>query len=240
MTPAQVKRFLQMLDTYELVQSSGAQRPHRQAALYHLAIRCGLRKGEINGLRWRDIDFDRREIHVLGQLQDGERTDGKSKHAHRSIPISEDMAQVLRRHGQNQEEERSISAVGWNQDGYVFCSETGTPFNPANIWRQFDMFQRLANLTETCAMCKGSGTKGSGAKAGPCGACDGHGVISSFRFHDMRHTYAALNLAARVEIFILSRRMGHSSISVTSDLYGHLYPGNTHGVEAVDSLVKEG
>ena len=90
-----------------------------------------------------------------------------------------------------------------------------------------------------------SGMRGhwqSGYREGavPCDSCAGHGVIARFRFHDLRHTFAALSLASGLDIFTLSRRMGHSSISVTSDLYGHLYPGNTHGVEAVDSLVKEG
>jgi integrase len=47
--------------------------------------------------------------------------------------------------------------------------------------------------------------------------------LPDIRFHDLRHTYAALSIAAGVDIFTLSRRMGHSTISVTADRYGHLY-----------------
>ena len=85
-------------------------------------------------------------------------------------------------------------------------------------------FQRRAGLTNPCTICDGNGRKGNSTE--PCAACEGYGVVSSFRFHDMRHTYAALSLAAGVDIFTVSRRMGHSSITVTSDRYGHLMPGN--------------
>lgn len=237
MTPEQVKHFLQMLDTYEEVKDTKQHRPHRQAALYHVAIRCGLRKGELNGLRWRDIDLQRRQIRISGQIQDGERTEGKSKHAHRTIPISATLVEVLRCHLQNQEEERSISPPGWNRGGYVFCTEYGTPFNPANIWRQFDAFQRRAGLTEPCTICDGDRKQRDSTE--PCGVCEGYGVVSSFRFHDMRHTYAALSLAAGVDIFTVSRRMGHSSITVTSDRYGHLYQGRSDDAGAIDGLLEE-
>ena len=72
----------------------------------------------------------------------------------------------------------------------------------------------------------------------PCDSCAGHGVIARFRFHDLRHTFAALSLASGLDIFTLSRRMGHSSISVTSDRYGHLYKGKDDDAQAIDRLLK--
>ncbi|HEU5100948.1 MAG TPA: site-specific integrase [Roseiflexaceae bacterium] len=62
--------------------------------------------------------------------------------------------------------------------------------------------------------------------------------LPDIRFHDMRHTYAALSIAAGVDIFTLSRRMGHSTISVTADRYGHLYQGHSQDVDALDRLLK--
>jgi integrase len=56
----------------------------------------------------------------------------------------------------------------------------------------------------------------------------------------VRHTYAALSLAAKVDIFTVSRRMGHSSITVTSDRYGHLYTGEAHDADAIERLIKKG
>lgn len=63
--------------------------------------------------------------------------------------------------------------------------------------------------------------------------------IPRCRFHDLRHTYAALSIAAGVDIFTLSRRMGHGSISVTADRYGHLYQGHTEDVDAVDRFLAD-
>lgn len=203
-----------------------------------MGIRCGLRKGELNGLRWHDIDWKRRIIIVAGQLQDGKHTHGKSKHAVRNVPFAESLEHVLRRHKENQEEERSVSPEGWNQAGYVFCTEVGTPFNPANVWRQFNEFQLLARLTEPCPVCNGSGTQGHKAQATACAACDGHGVITLFRFHDLRHTYASLSLAAGVPLYKVSRRMGHSSISVTHDFYGHLDHNDTTDSGAIDRVLE--
>ena len=63
--------------------------------------------------------------------------------------------------------------------------------------------------------------------------------LPDVRFHDLRHTYAALSIAAGVDIFTLSRRMGHSTISVTADRYGHLYQGHSQDVDALDRLLKK-
>jgi len=62
--------------------------------------------------------------------------------------------------------------------------------------------------------------------------------LPDIRFHDLRHTYAALSIAAGVDIYTLSRRMGHSSISVTADRYGHLYQGNQQDGESLDRLLR--
>ncbi|HEU5098204.1 MAG TPA: tyrosine-type recombinase/integrase, partial [Roseiflexaceae bacterium] len=62
--------------------------------------------------------------------------------------------------------------------------------------------------------------------------------LPDIRFHDMRHTYAALSIAAGVDLYTLSRRMGHSSITVTADRYGHLYQGNNQDADSLDRLLK--
>jgi integrase len=62
--------------------------------------------------------------------------------------------------------------------------------------------------------------------------------LPTIRFHDLRHTYAALSIAAGVDLYTLSRRMGHNSITVTADKYGHLYQGHTQDVDSLDRLLK--
>jgi integrase len=208
LTPEQADILLTMLDTYELDRATGAQRPHRLAALYHIAIRCGLRKGEILGLRWKDIDLKRREIRVAGQMQSGERTSrAKTPRSRRAHPLTTDAVNALRWHKQNQIEERNMSGAGWNPGDLVFCSTEGTPISQSNLTRQFDALLKRAKLPD-------------------------------IRFHDLRHTYAALSIAAGVDLYTLSRRMGHSSITVTADRYGHLYQGSNQDADALDRLIK--
>lgn len=86
LTPEQVHTLLTMLDTTVLDKATGERHPHRNAALYHVALRCGPRQGELLGLRRKDIDLERGELHVRGQMQRGARTSGKTKRAHRTLP----------------------------------------------------------------------------------------------------------------------------------------------------------
>lgn len=238
LSPTEADTLLALVDAYDLDKATGIYRPHRLAALYHLAIRLGLRQGELLGLRWQDIDLERGELRVAGQLQQGARKKGKTKKAHRTLPLTADVVRILRAHRKNQLEEQRISGEDWNKGGLVFVTENGTPIGASNLWRSYTALQRRAGLADSCEPCEGKGRIGQGKKAQKCEACDGHGQIARFRFHDLRHTYAALSLAAGVELFTLSRRMGHSSISVTADRYGHLYQGQTSDAEALDRLLK--
>lgn len=238
LSPAEADALLGLVDAYDLDKASGSYRPHRLAALYHVAIRLGLRQGELLGLRWQDVDLERRELRVAGQMQQGARKKGKTKKAHRTLPLTADLVRILRAHLQNQIEERRLMGEGWNKANLVFVTENGTPIGPSNLWRSYTALQRRAGLANPCEECQGTGRIGEKKKAPKCAACEGRGKIARFRFHDLRHTYAALSLAAGVELFTLSRRMGHSSISVTADRYGHLYQGQTADAEALDKLLK--
>jgi integrase len=204
--PAQVETLLHLLDTYVLDKATNTRTPHRLAALYHLAIRCGPREGELIGIRWSDIDLVRGELRIVSQLQDRSRKSVKYR-SHRTLPLTADLVRVLRWHLQNQREEQVISGPGWNDAGLVFCSTAGTPIDPSNLLSQFAGLLKQAGLPK-------------------------------LRFHDLRHTYAALSIAAGVDLYTLSRRMGHKSISVTADKYGHLYQGRTQDADALDRLLK--
>lgn len=238
LSPVEVDALLGLVDAYDLDKATGIYRPHRLAALDHIAIRLGLRQGELLGLRWKDVDLERRELRVVGQMQQGARKKGKSKRAHRTLPLTADLVRVLRAHQQNQAEERRIMGEGWNKADLIFVTENGTPISASNLWRSYTALQRRAGLADSCEACAGTGRLGDRKRAPKCEACDGHGKIARYRFHDLRHSYAALSLAAGVELFTVSRRMGHSSISVTADRYGHLYKGRDDDAQALDKLLK--
>lgn len=177
-------------------------------------------------------------MKVGGQIQNKRRVNGKSKHAHRTVPVSADTAHALAAHLQNLAEEESLNGAGWNADGLLFVSENGTPLEHSNVWRTYTALLRWCGLTTSCSNCNGSGRTSKKTDAPPCSSCEGRGVVAAFRFHDLRHTYAALSLAAGVDLFTLSRRMGHSSITVTADRYGHLFAGKTDDADKLDSLIR--
>ncbi|NJN19752.1 MAG: site-specific integrase [Oscillochloris sp.] len=235
LSPEEVHALLDLVDTYE------GDQAHRLAALYHVAIKLGLRQGELLGLRWRDVDFRARVVRVTGQQKRAGRASGKTSKAHRSLPLTDDLIRMLRAHQLSQGEERRLMGAGFNQADLVFVSEVGTPILPRNLYRQYTAFQRRAGLCTPCSVCHGSGARPTDRKRqqGPCPACDGHGSIATYRFHDLRHTYAALALAAGVELFTLSRQMGHSSISVTADRYGRLYHGAADNAAAIERYLRK-
>lgn len=209
LTTSEVRQLLALLDTFEENRHTGECRPHRNAALYHVALRCGLRQAELFGLRWVDVDFDRKTLTVAGQWQDGARTRTKTKRSTRTVPLSPATLKALAWHKRNQEEEKRIAPPSWNSSGLVFCTENGTALDKSNSNQQLSRFLKKAGLPR-------------------------------IRFHDMRHTYAALSIYSRVDIYTLSRWMGHCSISVTADRYGHLYEGQSDYVIALDDAIEQG
>jgi integrase len=239
MEPEQIAVFLALVDSYEVNRATGETRPHRLAALYHVAIRCGPRVSELCGLRRNDIDLERRELRIRGQHKEGQRRRGKTRKAHRTVPFGHDLVAILRAHFANQASEQQIAGDDWNKNGLVFCSEDGTPLNASNVWRQFTALQRRCKLATPCAACNATGKQGTGKKATKCEECHGHRSVALFRVHDLRHTYAALAIAAGVDIFTLSRRMGHESITTTANTYGHLYKGQDDDAHAIDRLLRK-
>jgi integrase len=168
---------------------------HRLGALYEIALDTGLRRGEITGLHWDDVDLVKRTITVRHNrvLVDGrivqETTYPKTKAGRRTVPFSDAGERALMEWSLRQQEEAQNAQEAWRGDGHVFTMEDGRPLNPAYIDRQFTKLRsELSKLTP----------------------------------HGLRHTYAASVLSSGTDIAVLSKLLGHESISMTSDTYGHL------------------
>jgi len=151
-----------------------------------------MRRGEALGLRWEDVDLDRKALSVTQQISDvnGHPVVGtpKTKRGTRLVPIDELTVEMLRLHRKAQLAERSAWGDAWKDSGLVFTREDGTLVRPEYATRRF---QALA------------------ARLG----------LPTIRLHDLRHTHASLALAAGVELKAVSERLGHSQIAVTADLY---------------------
>ncbi|NQT73709.1 MAG: site-specific integrase [Chloroflexi bacterium] len=167
--------------------------------VFHLAIYTGLRRSELLGLRWRDIDLDMATLSIVQtrmQLPGGKSffQEPKTSKGRRQVALSPSSVLMLREY-REQQELQSIMA-GWviTPDSPVFCYEDGSPILPDTITHVFIKFARKVGL---------------------------HGV----RFHDLRHTHASLMLKQGIHPKVVSERMGHSTVSITLDVYSHVTPG---------------
>jgi integrase len=123
---------------------------HRLYALYVLALCLGLRRGEVLGLRWTDIDLDGRKLEVVQTLQ---RVGGelrfvrpKTEDSERTVPLPEFCVTALREHRKRQFAERSVAWPDWDDHGLVFPSRRGSPMEPDNLRRSWSAIRQAAGL----------------------------------------------------------------------------------------------
>ncbi|MCP4142228.1 MAG: site-specific integrase [Chloroflexi bacterium] len=171
----------------------------RYTALYQLALTTGMRQGELLGLQWKDINWDRKTLHIQRQLA---RVPGgrlnfaqlKTRSSIRTISLGNTTILVLKEHRKNQLQESEKVSARWQDNDLIFPTSTGSPTNPSNLYyRSFKQLLKDAGLPQ-------------------------------IRFHDLRHTAASLMLNHGVPILIVSKRLGHAQPSITLDVYGHIMP----------------
>ncbi len=185
-----VNRGLSVEQVRKLLMAARADRLH---ALYVLALYLGLRRAELLGLRWSDINLGAATLEVNQTLQ---RVNGalrflppKTENSKRTIPLPRVCVDALREHREQQVKERFAAGSAWREEGLVFTTRVGTPIEPDNLRRSW------YPLRETLDM--------------------------SVRFHDLRHTCVTLLLDLGVPPHIVREIVGHSDIGVTMTIYAH-------------------
>lgn len=176
-------------------------------ALYYLAFHSGLRRAELLGLKWEDIDWGNRTLSVQRQLfrpKGGgfEFTKPKSRNGSRTIKLGQSILEVLRDHQTNQWIAAKDVGEKWVDHDLIFPSGIGTPLADSKLRRSFRRVIKKSGLPQ-------------------------------IRFHDLRHTAASLMLNWGIAPIIVSRRLGHASISITMDVYGHLIPAKEEEAAAL-------
>jgi integrase len=179
----------------------------RLAIVYELALFCGLRRGEILALRWRDVDLEKGEIHIRNTLHEekggGFRLgEAKSISARRSISISVTLAAALSRHRERQLKEPRIiaeqsSSYGADWD-LVVTSRRGGPLSKSTLRENFRRLLRT-------------------------------GGLPVLRIHDLRHSCASLLLGEGVGAHVVANILGHSEVKTTLNFYGHVAQSHTRG-----------
>jgi integrase len=184
-----------VLETEEVQQLLIAAEGTPIAALIHLTIATGLREGEVLGLWWSDIDWQKSRLKVQRQVQ---RVPGqglvfsspKTDAGTRVIALGQATLDKLAEHQKQQEAQKVLAGEQWKEMGMVFTSSVGTPIDPRRLLSDFKALLSDAGLPP-------------------------------MRFHDLRHTSITLLLnEVGVPIKEVQRRAGHTRPSTTMDIYG--------------------
>ena len=199
MSPEQIKEFLKV------------NREDPLFPAFFILISTGMRRGELLGLKWSDIDLDNRTIFiqrswVKSSTETAQFSDPKTKKSRRLVPLLEEGVAVLRQHRLQQQRNRDeLRAKGKadTESGLVFCRIDGAPYYPSTLNSYLEKALQRAGLPK-------------------------------FRMHDLRHTFASLMVEQGTSIKVVQELMGHATVQMTLDTYTHVLPGAK--AEAVNKL----
>lgn len=188
-TGAQLHTFLNHVATDRL---SGAWR---------LLATTGMRRGEVLGLRWSDVDLDAGSLRITRTLitTDVQRKGSpgfawgtpKTKKGRRTVALDPASVTALRQHRTRQLEERMALGANYADEDLLVCKLDGTPLHPKNLSYKFGRAAQAAGLPQ-------------------------------IRLHDLRHSHATLALRAGIHPRVVQERLGHANVSITLDTYSHV------------------
>lgn len=205
--PGVARREAKYLPTADLVRLLDAAKGLRYYVAVLVMASTGLRRGEVAGLLWSDVDLDKGELtvrHTLSRV-DGALvlTEPKTDRSRRRVPLHAGVVTAIRGWRTRQLQERLAAGDQWTDTGVVFATEFGTMVDPRNLLRTVEMAATKAGIEDVGA-------------------------------HTMRHSAAVAWLESGVHIKAAADLLGHSSISITGDLYGHTSDDTARA--AVDGL----
>ena len=172
-----------------------SQREDRLFPLWWLATMTGLRRGELAGLRWRDLDLDAGLLHVRQTIvvvgYHAVVSESKTPKSRRTIGLDPATVAALRQHRARQAEELLAVGIQRSDDGHVFVREDGRSYHP----------QQLTKMLASRAKAAG---------------------VPVVRLHALRHGHATAGLEMGIPMKVMSERLGHSSLAITADIYSHV------------------
>ncbi len=175
-----------------------------------IAISTGMRRGEILGLRWSDLDPDLSLAQVRRSLQPTRRglvfEPPKTRRSRRAVMLPAFLGPYLHRQMKDQSRRRAKAGERWLETDLVIDRGDGAPLHPDTLSSRWGVFLVRAGLPHV-------------------------------RFHDLRHAHATLMLQQGVHPKVVSERLGHASVGITLDTYSHVLPAmQAEATRAFDEL----
>ena len=182
---------VQAREMIELLQDEDTQ----FRVMVELIMFTGLRRGELLGLEWSDIDFENGIITVnkstlylseKGVFEDETKTTGSN----RSIKVTQGVIDLLKEQRTHQSLQRLKMGDKWQNSNKIFTAVNGSPLNPTYLTAKFRKFRQKHNIEGIC-------------------------------IHGLRHTNATLQIAAGTPLTTVAHRLGHANASTTTKIYAH-------------------
>lgn len=201
--PAKKHKEIQPLTIEEVNTFLETAKEDRLFALYLLEITTGIRKGEILGLQWSNIDFVNKRLSIQQSLcnvrdysESGRKyklvlMEPKTEKSKRLLPLNDSVIAALTKYREQQSIEKQMYEEIYSDNNTVFTRENGEFINPRELLRRYQVLLK---------------------KAG----------IEPKRFHDLRHTFASILLNEKESPKVIQELLGHANISTTMDIYSHV------------------
>ena len=189
-----VKRDMKLWTPQEAARFLDTARPHRLYALFYLAMSTGMRRGELLGLRWGDVEGDtitiKQNLVKVGQTVKLQTP--KTAKGYRRIPVTADVIDALEHHRALQRSEAALMGEAWHDSGLVFITETGEHLHPDTLKGHRNRLMDSAGVPRV-------------------------------KLHDLRHLHASIAIRNGTDPKVLADRLGHARASFTLDTYTHLF-----------------
>jgi integrase len=177
-----------------------------------IALCTGMRRGEILGLRWSDVDLGNSRLTVnqsLGQTRAGVHfKKPKNKKSSRTIALPETIIKAVKEHRERQQKIKGLFGADYPKHDLVLPLPDGTPWPPDRLTDEYIAFTRRVTARE-------------------------------IRFHDLRHTHASELLRRGIPLKTVSQRLGHANATVTLNIYAHVMSGDDeNAAKTVNDIYK--
>jgi integrase len=175
------------------------------------ALGSGLRRSELLGLRWKDVDLAAGALRVEQALEQTKRggllfRQPKTVYGRRSVSLAPSTVATLREHRRAQQEQRLALGLGRApEDALVFAAWDGSPRSPNAVTKEWQLALRQIGLKAT--------------------------------LHSLRHSHASTLIASGLDVLTISRRLGHGSPAITLSVYGHLFRTDDRAAAIIEAAL---